>query len=422
MISRFKQMESSKQVMWVMVAVILLTYIVAFALSPVSEIVEGMGKILSERDVLITDYFVTVGYGAALFNAATVTLMCLMFIKLSGAEMAGMTFASLLITLGFAMFGKNPVNVLPIILGGYLYSKYRKEPFSKYVHIAVFAGCLGPIVTEVALVLPFALPISIVVAAVVGVAIGFIVPSISLHTPLVHGGHTLFNVGTSAGFVAIATVSIMNAFGYQGGTVLLWQEGRALSMYIYMAVLFFMLLAMSLLLGGKVRNYPKVLAHSGKAGTDLIKTDGIGMALMNMSIVGIISTLYIVVIGGDFSGPVVGSIVTMVGFAAVAIHPRNMTPVLFGTYLAGVIFTNLTPTTPSLQMSAILGMALAPISGVFGPIGGVLAGFLHGAIVTSIGVAYKGLDLYNNGFSTGLVAIVLFPLLHAVMFRDRDKK
>jgi len=43
----------------------------------------------------------------------------------------------------------------------------------------------------------------------------------------------------------------------------------------------------------------------------------------------------------------------------------------------------------------------------------VLAGVLHLAVVTNIGIIHGGINLYNNGFSGGLVAGFLVPIVDA---------
>ena len=49
-------------------------WVAAFILSTPLEIGEGMLKIVTSRDALITDYFVLGGYGASFFNAGLVVL------------------------------------------------------------------------------------------------------------------------------------------------------------------------------------------------------------------------------------------------------------------------------------------------------------------------------------------------------------
>ena len=49
----------------------------------------------------------------------------------------------------------------------------------------------------------------------------------------------------------------------------------------------------------------------------------------------------------------------------------------------------------------------------------MLAGFLHSSVVLYTGAPVAGMNLYNNGFSGGLVAIVLFPLIMDVLRHRR---
>ena len=47
---------------------------------------------------------------------------------------------------------------------------------------------------------------------------------------------------------------------------------------------------------------------------------------------------------------------------------------------------------------------------------------LHGAVVVCTSSLYGGLNLYNNGFSTGLIAIVLVPTLESFIKGFQIKK
>ena len=73
------------------------------------------------------------------------------------------------------------------------------------------------------------------------------------------------------------------------------------------------------------------------------------------------------------------------------------------------------------QLAGLFGTTLAPISGHFGWPFGVLAGFIHSALVLQISSPVAGVNLYNNGFSGGLVAIVLYPIITAVWVHRRPK-
>jgi hypothetical protein len=53
---------------------------------------------------------------------------------------------------------------------------------------------------------------------------------------------------------------------------------------------------------------------------------------------------------------------------------------------------------------------------------GILAGMLHTAIVMCTSQMYGGLNLYNNGFSAGWVAIIMVPAIESVLMEYERRK
>lgn len=86
--------------------------------------------------------------------------------------------------------------------------------------------------------------------------------------------------------------------------------------------------------------------------------------------------------------------------------------------LLGSTFLHVSANHESLQLAALFGTTLAPFSGVFGWPFGMLAGVIHSAVVLQAGLPLEGMNLYNNGFSAGLVALVLYPVIIS-LFRHR---
>lgn len=114
-----------------------LMVIAAYALSFVAfglimdgpaEVLRGLPKILLSRDVLITDYVVLGGLGAAFANAGLLTLICCAIYRIARVPMGGAAVACLFLVLGFALFGKNLLNVWPGVAGTFLYARFRREP------------------------------------------------------------------------------------------------------------------------------------------------------------------------------------------------------------------------------------------------------------------------------------------------------
>ena len=390
---------------------IVILFIISFISASPSELFKGMLTIIISRDALITDYFALAGYSSAFFNAS-ITLSIVLFILLKlNVHFTGLTLAAFFINAGFAFFGKNPVSIIPIFLGTYLYSCIHKVKMNRYVYTALFGTCLAPIVVEMIHILPFGLITNMFAAVCIGIMIGYILPTLAAHTPSMHLGYNLFNVGFAAGILGFCIVSVLEATGLESPPVLIWQEGTPFWLIIGLYGFFLIVFTYGFwLCRWDIIPFIKILRHPGRAVADFILMDGIGPTFMNMSIVGSLGLTYILIIGGDLSGPVVGSILTIFGFAAFGVHIRNFIPCILGVFIS-TFLEAYTPTMPSIQLAALFSAGLAPIAGQFGIIAGIIAGILHTCIVTGTSAMYSGLNLYNNGFSAGFVAIIMVPLL-----------
>ena len=424
MVNELRGKLKDKELFVFSLVTMLFLLIAALVLGTPAELARGMVTILLSRDALVTDYFELAGFGAAFLNAALVLGIGILLIHFQKLPFSGFTMAVLFINIGFALFGKNPVNVLPIIVGTGLYAKAHHSGMNRYIYTALFGSCLAPMVTEMLYLLPFSFGINLLCAVSIGVFIGFVLPPLSMHTASMHMGYNLFNVGFSAGLLAFVMVCIMESFGLRSSSVFIWKYGRLVwlvaGLYFYFAATILYGLFIN---GGKLKQVLKLMEHPGRAVADFALMNGAGTTLVNMGIIGCICTSYILLIGGDLSGPVVGAILTAFGFAAFGAHPRNYLPVLAGVYI-GTFFNHMLPTTPGIQMGAIFAVGLSPIAGQFGVVAGMLAGILHGAVVVCTSELYGGLNLYNNGFSTGLVAIILVPMLESFIkgFKIRHHK
>jgi len=394
-----------------------LLFIAAFVFDAPKDIIQGMAKIIVSRDILITDYFALAGYGASFFNAGCVMLIAIVCITLVRLPFTGLTVAAIFCSAGFGLWGQNPVNMLPIILGSFLYAKMHRANFARYVYTAIFAGCLAPFVTEFAYVLPFSTGVNVVLAGLLGVGIGFIIPPLAMHTASMHMGYSLFNVGFAGGVLAFIMYSVMKSVGVEREGVFIWQEG----VHPWISIGFMMYFGFTFVIGmliedGNFTGFLKLCRHPGRAVADFIMMDGRGNTLMNMGLMGIVAEVYILCIGGDLSGPILGCIITLFGFSAFGAHVKNYLPVLVGVILA-TFFMTPDFTDEKIQIAAILVVGVAPIAGEFGMIAGVVSGMLHVAIVMCTSQMYAGLNLYNNGFSTGWVAIFMVPFLESFMKR-----
>lgn len=395
------------------IATVMLLFLSALFLAPPGELMRGMVTIILTRDALVTDYFKLAGFGAAFFNAGLVMGLGVLLVCRQKIPFTGLTMAVLFINAGFALFGKNPVNVLPMLLGTWLYAKFHHSGMNRFIYTALFGSCLAPMVTELLYLLPFSFVWNLLISVAVGIFAGFVLPPLSVHTASMHMGYNLFNMGFAGGLFAFVMVCVLQSFGLESNSVFIWSYGRPLWLLAGLYLYFTVVLLFGLFLNNwKLKPLFKLMRHPGRAVADFVLMDGVPTVLINMGIIGYVCTTYILIIGGDLSGPVVGAILTSFGFAAFGVHLRNYLPVLFGVFLSTFI-NHMLPTTAGMQMGAIFAVGLSPIAGQFGIPAGIIAGMLHAAVVVCTSSLYGGLNLYNNGFSTGLVAIVLVPVLES---------
>lgn len=421
-LSILKEKSKGREMKLFFAVTVVLLYLVAFWSDSPQRLAEGMVKIVLSRDALITDYFALSGTGAAFLNSAIVATISLLMVLGARIPFTGPTMAALFINVGYGFWGKNPINILPILLGTFLYAKLHHLHFGRYVYTALFGTCLAPFVTELVYILPFSFAVNLCLAVVLGAFIGFILPPLSAHTASMHMGYNLFNVGFSAGILAFVIMCVFRSFGLESKPVLIWQEGRPLWLTVGMYLYFIVAIVYGFFLSEKkLDKLASIFRHPGRAVSDFVLLEGAGAALMNMGLTGITAFTYILLIGGDLAGPVLGAVFIAFGFSALGAHMRNYIPVLAGVFLFSII-CRYSPTTPGIQLAAIFAVGLAPVGGQFGILAGIISGMLHGAIVMCTADMYGGLNLYNNGFSAGWVAVFMVPTVESFMSRIDDKR
>lgn len=389
-----------------------------FLLQPLNEIGPGILTLIREPDFLITDYFAVGGIGAALVNAGVLTLMILALIYFLGMEMDGHTITSCCLMFGFSLFGKNLLNIWTILFGVYLYSRYHKMPISNYIYVGIYGTSLSPIITQIMNIVDMSILVRLILSLAVGSAIGFVLPPLSTHVHYAHKGYSLYNVGFSSGIIATIVISLFKSFGIQTESREIWSTGNNTLFLILLGILFGGMIAAAFMVGGKevLESYKRIIKTSGIAGTDYLKDEGGAAVMLNMGINGIFAMLFVVAVGGDLNGPTIGGIFTIVGFSSTGKHLRNIAPIMMGVYLASLT-KRWSIYEPSPMLALLLSTTLAPIAGEFGILAGLLAGFLHSSVSLNVGIVYGGMNLYNNGFAGGIVAIFLVPVIQSI--RDR---
>ena len=225
-------------------------------------------------------------------------------------------------------------------------------------------------------------------------------------------------MGFAAGIIATVIVSLLKSFGITVESRLIWYTGNTMTFFAILCILFAGMAVGAFYVGGRqaVEEYRAILKCSGIGGTDYLRDNGGPATVLNMAVNGFLSTLMVVIAGGDLNGPTIGGIFTIVGFSSTGKHIRNIFPIMMGVYLAGLT-KYWSISEPSPMLAFLFSTTLAPISGEFGWLAGLLAGFLHSSVALNVGIVYGGMNLYNNGFAGGIIATFLVPVIQSI--RDR---
>jgi hypothetical protein len=162
-----------------------------------------------------------------------------------------------------------------------------------------------------------------------------------------------------------------------------------------------------------IAGFRKIFGHTGRLVTDFYFLHQ-NSVYINMGVLGIFSTSVTLAIGAQLNGISIAGIFTIIGFGCFGKHLKNIIPVMAGAVVSAYIsaFFNVSDfVSPPIVAAILFSTALAPIAGHYGWIWGAVAGFLHVNIVMFVGEMNSGLNLYNNGFAAGFVAMFLLPLI-----------
>ncbi|TRU45793.1 MAG: DUF1576 domain-containing protein [Microcystis aeruginosa Ma_QC_Ch_20071001_S25D] len=408
------QLLSNRLILGIIASYGLAFIVFGFLMSSPGEILNGLIEIITTRDALITDYIGVGGIGAAFVNAGLLTCLACLLYRITQASISGASIASLFLLLGFSLFGKNLLNVWPIIAGVWLYAKFRNESFAAYINIAFFGCALAPIFSEILYSTAISRSVSIPLALFTALLLGFILSPVATQLFKAHAGFNLYNIGFTAGVIGTLVVALYKSYGYVPDPVMIWTSENQGILTGFLVILFLSMLIVGIFLDRQSLGQLSTLVKlSGQAPSDFVAIVGLGATMVNMGLCGVLGLAYLLVIGADLNGPTIGGILTIVGFAAFGKHPLNIVPIMAGIFL-GSLAKPWNINDPAIVLATLFGTTLAPISGQFGWQWGIVAGFLHSSAALTVGFNHAGLNLYNNGFAAGIVAAVMVPVIIAV--------
>lgn len=390
------------------------TFIFAMFMPDRSDALNGVKVILNQSGILTHDYLEIGGVSATFINVAVHFLIAHLLYRLSGAkELKGAYVASVFFSCGHAFFGSHFLNIIPPMIGVCLYSWWARESIAQNFAFAMYANSLGPMSSVIWLMGGHSIG-SLVAGAIVGVIIGMISVPLANKTAKFHGGMTLLNYGYVAGLIGIVVTAVMAQLHMEVTPVNIISTHAHAHITDYLMILSVIFILFALSQWQQVKeNYPKLILSRGIAGADFIQTYGLHTASLNMALNVLVGLSFIYAIQFPMNGTSIGAMLSLMAFGAAGAHPLNVVPTMLGVILAGWCYgVNLSSNGVVLPM--LFAFGLSPLTSHYGLLGGLFAGFMHMTLLSKTLTLHLGSTLYNNGFSTGFIAIFLVPIFDAI--------
>ncbi len=425
---------SQKQRIYVFSGLGFLLIIIGFILTPSFEaIIRGFKGLILSYNLLDMNSFMVVdgALGVPFINSGILVLCAVLSFVFTKAEIRGAEIAAVLMTMGFAFCGKTIFNVWPIVLGTLLHSLVHHKALSKGICTAWFACSLSPMINLTAFhnLLNPAPPspgnpswsaLSIALAMLLGIIAGYIVGFFSTMLPKKHDSYTLYNVGFAAGLSSFLIYAYLNASGLH--VVAPSHEYPDIANGVLILCAVFILLYIGIcgfLMCKKDYSMLRKIFLYGAEHEDHTTRLFFASSLIHMSVMGFLCLTYALLMTSNMSGAHYAAFFTIVGFAANGITLVTAMPLVLGVlttsfFTAGLkgVFAGKNffvegfdyASSKNMVVTALYSCGLSPFVKRHGFLPGFVMASIHSVLVPVLGPIQGWLNLYSNGFSTGLVS------------------
>ena len=414
-----------------------------------SSMFTGVWKIMSSTCKISTNYFSLGGFSATFLNMGLVGLLCTALCCLPGSKPNQVTTLGVLLTIGFASWGMNLLNMLPTILGVALFAAVKKEKLGAVSNAMLYSTGIAPLISDLLLRYPNVEAVGfnwlgLVLALVVGCVIGFFLPAGLGHAPNIHKGYDHYSAAVPIGFTAFFLRAVL--YNVMLGTTPAKQDLSTLAApdttawvatNIFCAVVFGLCIVFALLMGCKPRDYWQLMKDSGH-GVCFSSKYGYAPFLMNVGLFGLMIVAYFnlagVIDGKDvWTGMTFGIVFCMLATCNSGSHPGNVWPIMAGYMITSFLFGwiasllgvedfSLTIGNQSILIGLCYANGMSPITGKYGVGYGMLGAGLHYLLVTAVPDMHGGFCLYNGGFTAALICLLLVPQLEKFCKTKEERK
>ena len=405
--------------------------IAAFFMPDRADMIPGLLRIIQNPTLSSTNAFSIGGYAATFLNMGLLGIICSILYSIPGDKPNHEAVLVTLLTIGFGSWGIHILNIWPTMMGVVLYCLVKKEPLGNYTNLMMLTTGLAPFISEILVRYPYDYVVGIsfsriLLAFVVGIPAGFTIPAGLRNASNVHKGMTIYSAALPVGMAAFLMQSILyRVMGVSiPSAVSELSVSSAVIVNTFCCILFASCILAALLMGCKFKDYRRLMLDPNVV-TNFSATYGNEVMLMNVGVFGFFILGYYNLIGAEFNGVTFGVIFCMLCTCNAGSHPANVFPIMLGYGLISWIFQVISPfaqgdfTLYINAQSIVVGLCyangLSLLSDKYGWFWGMVAAMLHYCMVTTTPLVHGGMCLYNGGFTTGLVCLLMLPTLEKIV-------
>ena len=405
--------------------------IAAFFMPDRADMLPGLLRIIQNPTLSSTNAFSIGGYAATFLNMGLLGMICSALYCVPGEKPNHEAVLVTLLTIGFGSWGIHILNIWPTMMGVVLYCIVRKKPLGNYTNLMMLTTGLAPFISEILVRYPYdsvvdiTLP-RILLAFLVGMPAGFTIPAGLQNAKNVHKGLTVYSAALPVGMAAFLMQSVLyRVMGVEiPAAVSDLHVASASIVNTFCCILFGCCTLAAIAMGCRPKEYVELLLDP-KLVTNFSATYGNRVMLMNVGLFGFFILGYYNLIGAEFNGVTFGVIFCMLCTCNAGSHPFNVLPIMLGYGLIAWLFELVAPYAHgnfTLYINAqaiVVGLCyangLSLLSDQYGWFWGMVAAITHYCMVTTTPLVHGGMCLYNGGFTTGLVCLLMMPTLEKIV-------
>ena len=396
-------------------------FVAALVLPDQGEILSGTWRIMCSTVKAPTNVFDIGGFAPSFFSTGLVCAVCTGLFFIPKAEANAASVPGFLLTMAFGFWGVNLFNLFFGMLGVLLYCLVKRKNPASQVNMMLYSTALAPLYSDLLFRYPEAIYRGFswngfLLALGAGVIVGFFLPAGFAHSPKIHRGFSIYSAAIPLGFTAFFLRVVLYAMPKVEvpPTPNSGQTASVLTADVFCGIIFILFIAAGLAMGG-FRPFLRLLRSDGYR-VDFIQTYGNAAFLMNVGTYGLFIVLIYNIIGAEFNAITFGCVFAMLASCASGSHVRNVLPLTLGYILISVALEllfeshELTVNHQTVVIGLCFANCLSPIAGKFGFFHAMGAAMLHYLLVWQVPALHGGFLLYNGGFTSGIVCIMLVPI------------